>query len=34
MTMPGEVGSDIRESIRAGNEPTAFINAESRAGFL
>jgi hypothetical protein len=31
-TMPVEIGFDMRESIRAGSRPTAFIKANSRAG--
>ncbi|HXQ09131.1 MAG TPA: hypothetical protein VN831_30770 [Bradyrhizobium sp.] len=31
-TMPVEIGFDMRETIRAGSSPTAFINAKSRAG--
>jgi hypothetical protein len=33
-TMPAEIGFDMRESIMAGNSPTAFINAVSRAGLF
>jgi hypothetical protein len=32
--MPAESGFDMRESIMAGNSPTAFINAVSRAGLF
>jgi len=31
-TMPVEIGFDMRESIRAGSRPIAFIKANSRAG--
>jgi hypothetical protein len=31
-TMPVEIGFDMRESIRAGSRPIAFIEANSRAG--
>jgi hypothetical protein len=30
--MPVEIGFDMRESIRAGSRPIAFIKANSRAG--
>jgi hypothetical protein len=33
-TMPVEVGFEMRESIRAGSRPIAFIKANSRAGFI
>jgi hypothetical protein len=33
-TMPAEIGFDMRESIMAGNSPTAFINAVARAGLF
>jgi hypothetical protein len=32
--MPAEIGFDMRESIIAGNSPTAFINAVARAGLF
>jgi hypothetical protein len=31
-TMPVEIGFDMRESIRAGSRPIAFIKVNSRAG--
>jgi hypothetical protein len=32
--MPVVIGDDTRESIRAGNNPTVFVNAELRARFF
>jgi hypothetical protein len=33
-TMPAEIGFDMRKSFMAGDSPTAFIDAVSRAGLF
>jgi hypothetical protein len=32
--MPVKIGDDMRESVKAGNDRTVFVDAESRAGFF